>query len=97
MNKFDIGEFVPTLTEKTTLNNLAARFRLRRKEMKFSQVKLAQCSGVTYSSIRRFEQTGEISLHSLVKLANAIGCLADFEELFKHEIITSVKDYKNGR
>ena len=91
---FDISDFIPTITEKSTIDNLKERFKARRKERKLSQKVLSQSSGVAYASIRRFEQTGEISLRSLVKLANAIGCLSDFEELFKHEIITSVKDYK---
>ena len=94
MKNFDIGDFVPTLTEKATIVNLVERFRSRRKERKLSQRALAISSGVTCGSLRRFEQTGEISLHSLIKLANAIGCLSDFEELFKHEIILSVKEYK---
>ena len=94
MIKFDISNFVSTITEKSTVDNLKERFKTRRKERKFSQKALAQSSGVAYASVRRFEQTGEISLRSLVKLANAIGCLSDFEELFKHEIILSVKGYK---
>ena len=94
MKSFDIGDFVPTVTEKATIENLVERFKARRKERKLSQKVLAQSSGVSYASIKRFEQTGEISLRSLVKLANAIGCLSDFEELFKHEIILSVKEYK---
>ena len=94
MRGFDISDFIPTVTEKATIENLVERFKNRRKERKLSQKALAQASGVSYASIRRFEQTGEISLRSLVKLANAIGCLSDFEELFKHEIIMSVKEYK---
>ena len=94
MKNFDIGDFIPTLTEKATIDNLTERFKARRKERKLSQKSLAQASGVSYASVRRFERTGEISLRSLVKLANAIGCLSDFEQLFKHEIILSVKEYK---
>ena len=94
MKNFDISDFVPTITEKSTIDDLTERFKKRRKERKISQKALAQASGVSYASLRRFEQTGEISLRSLVKLANAIGCLSDFEELFKHEIILSVKEYK---
>ncbi len=94
MKSFDIGDFVPTLTEKSTIDGLVERFKARRKERKLSQKALTQASGVSYASIRRFEQTGEISLRSLIKLANAIGCLSDFEELFRHEIILSVKEYK---
>ena len=94
MKNFDISDFVPTVTEKSTVDNLVERYKARRKERKLSQKALAQTSGVSYASIRRFEQTGEISLRSLVKLANAIGCLSDFEELFKHEIVLSVREYK---
>ncbi len=94
MINFDIGDFVPTVTEKAMIENLTERFKSRRKERKLSQKALAQASGVSYASIRRFERTGEISLRSLIKLANAIGCLSDFEELFRHEIILSVKEYK---
>ena len=94
MKNFDIGDFIPTVTEKATIENLVERFKARRKERKLSQKALAQASGVSYASIRRFERTGEISLRSLVKLANAIGCLSDFEELFKHEIVLSVKEYR---
>ena len=94
MKNFDIGDFISTVTEKATIENLVERFKARRKERKLSQKALAQSSGVSYASIRRFERTGEISLRSLVKLANAISCLSDFKELFKHEIILSVKEYK---
>lgn len=94
MKGFDIADFIPAVTENTIINNLMERFKSRRKERKLSQQMLAKNSGVSYASIRRFEQTGEIALRSLVKLANALGCLSDFEELFKHEIITSVRDYK---
>ena len=94
MITFDIGDFIPTITEKSTIENLKERFKARRKERKISQKVLSQSSGVSYASIRRFEQAGEISLRSLIKLANAIGCLSDFEDLFKHEIVISVKDYK---
>ena len=94
MSSFDISGFIPTITEKATADDLVKRFKARRKERKLSQKLLAKSSGVSYASVRRFEQSGEISLRSLIKLANAIGCLADFEALFKREIITSVKDYK---
>ena len=49
-------------------------------------------SGVSYASIRRFEEAGEISLTSLIKLANAIDCLNDFDALFKNAKISSLKE-----
>ncbi len=93
--KFDISDFVNTSTEQSVTTDLTNRFKKRRKECKLSQVELAKKSGVSYASIRRFESTGEISLASLIKLANAIGYLNDFDSLFSVQKIKSLKDYKN--
>jgi hypothetical protein len=48
---------------------------------------------VSYSSIRRFETTGEISLAALMRIAQTLGALSDFDLLFKHKIITDLKDF----
>lgn len=93
-NKFDIGSFVSVLTEQTVTKNLTERFIKRRKELKITQRELAEKSGVSYASIRRFESTGEISLSSLVSLANAIGLLADFNLLFSSSLVKNLKDYE---
>ena len=93
-NKFDIGQFVNTLTEQSVVDGLVGRVKKKRKQMKISQRELAQKSGVTYSSIRRFETTGEISLSSLLKIAHALNSLKDFENVFKGQAITSLKDYE---
>lgn len=93
-NKFDIGQFVNTLTEQSVVDGLVGRVKKKRKQMKISQRLLAQKSGVAYSSIRRFESTGEISLSSLLKIAHALDSLKDFEGLFKGQIIVSLKDFE---
>lgn len=90
--KFDISEFVSVQTQQKVLENLVDRFKKRRKESKISQKELATKSGVSYGSIRRFEGSGEISLSSLLKLANALNCLQDFNKLFKNKIIKNLKD-----
>ena len=93
-NKFDIGQFVSVLTEQSVVSGIVERVKKKRKQMKISQRELAQKSGVTYSSIRRFETTGEISLSSLLKIAHALDSLKDFENVFKGQSITSLKDYE---
>jgi transcriptional regulator with XRE-family HTH domain len=90
---FDIGNFVPVLTEETVIRDIAMRFRKRRKEKRLTQRELAVQSGVSYGSIRRFESTGAISLSSLAKIASVIGYLEDFDELFKNPVIRDLKDY----
>ncbi|MDD4251407.1 MAG: helix-turn-helix transcriptional regulator [Candidatus ainarchaeum sp.] len=93
-NKFDISNFINTTTEQSVTANLVERERQRRKELKLSRLDLSKRSGVSYSSIRRFESTGDISLASLIKIASTMDCLKDFNELFKNKIITNLKDYK---
>ena len=91
-NNFDISEFVNAPTIQSILVSLTERVKLRRKELKISQKLLAKQSGVTYASIRRFENTGEISLVSLLKIAKSLNCLEDFNALFGNRIITNIKD-----
>lgn len=92
-NKFDIADFVGISTIQTVTEQLVEREKLRRKKMHISQKDLANKSGVSYASIRRFESIGEISLNSLLKIANALDCLEDFNCVFKPPVVKSLKDY----
>lgn len=94
-NKFDIGTFVKVLTVQAVENNLKERFKKRRKEKGLSQRKIATLSGVSYSSVRRFEDKGEISLRSLLELARVLGLLEEFNVLFSTPIITDLRNYDN--
>lgn len=91
--KHNISEFVDSLTIQMATKHLVDRIVNRRKEMKLTQIELAKRSGVSYASIRRFEISGEISLHSLMKIANAINCLKDFKKLFVDESDANLKDF----
>jgi transcriptional regulator with XRE-family HTH domain len=62
-------------------HEIASRFRLRRLEMNLTQQNLAERSGVSWGSLKRFETTGQISLDALLKLALVLKCLGDFERL----------------
>lgn len=90
----DISTFVGALTEQKVTDDLVFRFKKRRKEAGFTQKKLAEKSGVSYGSIRRFELSGDISLSSLLKLAGAINCLDDFNMIFKNQIIKDLRKLK---
>lgn len=61
---------------------LAARVRKIRKRRSISQQKLAELSGVSYGSIKRFESTGQISLLSLTKIALALDMADELRNLF---------------
>ena len=62
---------------------IANRLRAIRRKQKISQEQLWYISGVALGTIKRFERTGDISFDSLIKIATALGCLKDIEELFK--------------
>lgn len=61
---------------------LAERVRNIRRRRSISQQKLADMSGVSYGSIKRFEQTGQISLLSLTRIAMALDIVGDMRNLF---------------
>lgn len=93
-NKYDIRQFVDVPTRQSVLSSMVERMVARRKESKMTQKQLAERSGVSYGSLRRFEQEGEISLVALLKIAQALGCLEDFEQLFATPKITDLKEFK---
>lgn len=71
---------------------LAKRASRRRKEQHITQQMLAQRSQVSLGSIKRFEQTGEISLASLVRIAVVLGCVDDLESVFARRSYSSIEE-----
>ena len=47
--------------------------------------------------LKRFEETGNISLASLIKIAIALDCIDEFESLFRTKNPESIEDIINGR
>lgn len=68
-----------------------------RKRKKISQKELAVKSGVSFGSIKRFEQTGEISLQSLTKIAIALSVEDELERLFSEVPFESIEEVINGQ
>ncbi len=62
---------------------LGERVRQLRKVKKISRQELADRSGVPAPTLRKFEQTGIISLESLLKLVTILGRLEEFEQLLE--------------
>lgn len=86
-------------TQKTPteiIKNLVLKIQDRRKKLKISQVELAQKSGVSLGSIKRFESKYEISLSSLIKIAIALDLDKDFDNLFNQKIYKSIDEVING-
>jgi len=70
------------LTPEELLLLIAERARLSRLFSGYTQSELARHSGVSYATIRKFEHTGEISLKSLIRIADSLSEGAPFLSLF---------------
>ncbi len=76
---------------------IANRMVQLRKRKKISQKELAVRSGVSLGSVKRFEQSGEISLQSLTKLAIALEVEGELESLFSEVPFGSIEEVINGQ
>ena len=74
----------------------AERLRNIRKRKRITIKALSQKSGVPYSTIRRFESTGEISFLSLVKIVSAMDEDRQIQELFTESVPTSIEEVIRG-
>ena len=76
-------------------NDIANRMVKLRKRRKITQNALAAKSGVSLGSIKRFEQSGEISLQSLTKLAIALEVEGELDTLFDSVPFQSIEEVIN--
>lgn len=89
-----------SLYQKTWIEintEIADRIVRLRKRKKISQKELAVRSGVSLGSLKRFEQTGEISLKSLTMLAIALGVEGELDTLFSEVPFESIEEIINGQ
>lgn len=84
-------------TWKEINNEVASNVQKLRKRKKISQKELAERAGVSLGSIKRFEQTGEISLQSLTKIAIALRAEDELESLFTSANFESIEEILNGQ
>ena len=71
---------------------IAIRLRRKRKALKLSQKKLAEKSGVSLGSIKRFETVKEIAFTSLIKLTIALELENEWETLFTQKQYSSIEE-----
>lgn len=71
---------------------IAERIVQLRKRKKITQKEIARRSGVSLGSVKRFEQSGEISLQSLTKIAIALGVDGELDTLFSEVPFASIEE-----
>jgi len=68
-------------TPISMLEKIRDKFKSKRLQLNLTQEGLANKSGVSLGSLKRFEQTGQIAFESLLKLAMVLDCLEDFNSI----------------
>lgn len=87
--------FLNIKTPKEIQLEIAKNVRKRRKELKLTQEEFSRKSGVSFGSIKRFKNTGEISLFSLIKIAIILDCEDEFLNLFQQKQYNSIEEIIN--
>jgi DNA-binding XRE family transcriptional regulator len=73
---------------------LSQRIRRLRLINEWTQVELAERSGISLASLKRFESTGKISLERLLLLAWTFGRLDEFTSLLEEPEIMTLADIR---
>lgn len=92
MNTFNLNQKTPVEIDRL----IAERIRGIRRRRKISQKRLSEKSGVSLGSLKRFEQSGEISLVSLTKIAIALELEQELLHLFEEVPFLSIEEIING-
>ena len=79
-------------TPRQHVESVASRAAKRRKELGLTQAELAKRASVSLGSLRRFEQTGQVSFESLVRICIALGCEDDLDSLFARRAYRSIQE-----
>lgn len=77
--------------------DIAKAEKQKRKKRKLTQTELSQRAGVSLGSLKRFEQTGEISFVSLLKLAAVLDETEQFTGLFQQREYSSIQEVIDER
>ncbi len=79
-------------TPDDMMKSIAYRVRQRRLEMNLTQKGMSAMADITLPSYRRFENTGEISLAALLRIAFVTKTMEEFNLLFANPIYNTLED-----
>ena len=95
MTHSNVNSFWDTPSDITA--RLAENVKRVRKRKKITQQQLAARSNVSYATLKKFEQTGQISLESFVKLTMELGFTDALNDLFSKPVYNSIEEVINER
>ncbi|HAX50382.1 helix-turn-helix domain-containing protein [Muricomes intestini] len=82
---------------KEIAKDIALQEKRKRKRRKLTQAELSERAGISLASLKRFEQTGEISFVSLIKIADILGEKEAFGKLFTSKEYQSIQEVIDER
>lgn len=82
----------PQRTPSEVASDLASRVRALRLSRNWKRDTLAVRSGVSASTLKRFERTGQISLEAFLKLCEALERLDELERILQPSTVRSMKE-----
>lgn len=91
-NMLSLLESLRQPSEEEVTRKMADDFRKRRIEKNITQAEMARLSQVPLPNITRFEQKGKISLGNLVRIASALGYVADIQNLFAQPKYNTIEE-----
>ncbi|MCI5501757.1 MAG: helix-turn-helix transcriptional regulator [Lachnospiraceae bacterium] len=74
---------------------VATNMKNLRKRRKITQKRLSELTGVSYASIKRFEETGNINFISLTKIAIELDAIDGIKSLFTGIPYKSIQEVIN--
>lgn len=84
--------YLDVTTADDVCEHISSQLKALRKAKGLTQAELAEKSGVSLGSVKRFERTGQISLISLSKIAIVLKVEAEMMELFNKKHYSSIEE-----
>ncbi len=82
-------------TPEEVARQLAERIKALRLRRNWKRATLAERSGVSEASVKRFERTGHVSLENLLKLAFTLDRLEELTSLFAPAPAASIEELES--
>lgn len=82
-------------TPEEIMMMVANQAKRLRKRQKISRMRLSELSNVSYGAIKRFEETGDISLNSLTKLTVALDATGEIKNIFANVPYKPIQEVMN--
>jgi transcriptional regulator with XRE-family HTH domain len=79
-------------TVSSVMVHISEREKAARKRQGITQKELSSRAGISLGSLRRFEQIGMIEWESLVKIANVLHYLDEFDKLLTQRTYYSIDE-----